>query len=532
MGERRIVPGSREYASPSAARLLALLAVILSCTRAAAAPVAVTMSQYEAARTAANLAETVLTPTTVNPAQFGRLFTREVDDAVYAEPLIVPGVVIDGAPRTLLLVATMSNTVYAFDADDAARRRPYWARSLGPPGDTYGRMIGPLRWGILGTPCADRATGTVYVVARTKAGDDHELWLHALALADGEDRYHSPQRLSFPFAAGETLTSVGSAIQRAGLLITDGVLVIAFANIMPTPEHDSQEGFLQSFAATDLRQRLATFQTTPTGLKGGIWQAGRGIAADGRGAVFVATAGGSYDGESNFGSSILKLDARTLRVVDWFTPADHERLFRDNLDPSANGVTLIPNSSLLFAGGKDGVVYLLDQNGMGRLEGTNGGPLERFRATVGCGDRDCMQTLGTAYWTRGTEGLLYVWDRGDRLRGYRFAAGRFETTPFSVSAFTPMMTGGPTVSANGDDLDSGIVWAVTTDADATLSLAPGTLRAFAASDLRPLYASDANPERDAPGLFTKFALPVVANGKVYVPTHSQRISVYGLLPAP
>ena len=45
-------------------------------------------------------------------ARFGRLFTREVDDTVYAEPLIVPGVVIAGARRTLLLVDARSPERY------------------------------------------------------------------------------------------------------------------------------------------------------------------------------------------------------------------------------------------------------------------------------------------------------------------------------------------------------------------------------------------------------------------------------------
>lgn len=494
------------------------------------------MAQYDAARTGANQRETVLTPANVDPRRFGRLFTREVDDTVYAEPLIVPGVGIAGAQRTLLLVATMHNTVYAFDADDPTRAQPYWSRNLGPPGDPDPGWIGPAHWGVLGTPVADTTTQTLYLVAKVKASGGDELWLHALRLADGQPRYHSPQRLSFPFAGGPTLTSIGPGIQRAGLLVARGVLVVAFANIRREASHDSQEGFLESFDATDLRRRLATFQVTPTGLKGGIWQAGRGIATDGSGSIFVATAGGSYDGRSDFGSSILKLDARTLAVQDWFTPANHDALFHGNLDLSANGVTLIPGTHLMFAGGKEGVVYLLDQDALGRLEGAvsagrAAGPLQRFQASQGCGLVDCSQTLGTAFWSRGTEGLLYVWDRGDRLRGYRFAAGRFETTPFSVGARPAVMTGGPALSADGGDLDSGIVWAVTVDADASAQLVPGTLRAFPATDLsRELYNSDANGARDALGLFTKFATPVVANGKVYVPTHSNRISVYGLLP--
>jgi hypothetical protein len=38
-----------------------------------------------------------------------------------------------------------------------------------------------------------------------------------------------------------------------------------------------------------------------------------------------------------------------------------------------------------------------------------------------------------------------------------------------------------------------------------------------------------NAARDALGDFTKFAPPVVANGKVYVPTQSNAVGVYGLV---
>src|SRR5439155_16891592 len=177
---------------------------------------------------------------------------------------------------------------------------------------------------------------------------------------------------------------------------------IAFANIVPDPEdqHWSQEGFVQSFNARDLSQRLAVFQSTPTGRKGGIWQAGRGIASDQAGNIYIATAGGFYDGMTNFGSSVLKFAPRSLKLSDWFTPNNHEFLFLQNIDLSAGGVTLIPDSQLMFSGGKEGVIFLLNRNDMGKLEGAPGGPRQRFQARHGCGQRDCAQTLGTAFWGR------------------------------------------------------------------------------------------------------------------------------------
>jgi len=507
-------------------------AVAVSIGAPVLAPVTVPMSQYDYGRTGANVQEWTLNPSSVDATRFGKLFSRSVDDSVYALPLIVSDLEISGRRHNVLFIASMGNTVYAFDADDPAQSEPLWSRNLGTPaaGDSW---IGPVHQGILGTPFIDVPTGTLYVVALVSKETEYNLWLNALDITNGSPKYHSPQLLSFPFAGSEgTLTNVKGALQRAGLLMVDDVLYIAFANIVPDPndQHWSQEGFVQTFNARDLTQRYAVFQTTPSGRKGGIWQAGRGIAADGEGNIYLSTAGGSYDGVRNFGSSTLKFAGRSLELADWFTPKNHEYLFLQNIDMSAGGVTLIPNSPLMFAGGKEGVIFLLDRDDMGKLEGSAGGPLQKFQATKGCGRKDCAQTLGTAFWRRQHDGMLYVWDRQDVLRAYHFVNNRFVTTPAAVSAVNPAMTGGPSVSANGSDVGSGIVWAVTTQSTRSGGLAPGTLRAFRAADVRQeIYNSDMNHARDALGDFTKFAPPVVANGKVYVPTQSKAVAVYGLL---
>jgi hypothetical protein len=508
------------------------LGILCAVPASVSAQVTVPMSQYDYGRTGANLQEWLLNPSNVDALHFGKLFSRRVDDSIYALPLIVPNLNISGQRHNVMFVASMGNTVYAFDADDPAQSEPLWLRNLGTPapGDSW---IGPVHHGILGTPFIDVPTGTLYVVALVLNDHEYNLWVNALDIYNGSPKYNSPQLLSFPFAGPEgTLTNVKGALQRAGLLMVNEVLYIAFANIVPDPtdQHWSQEGFVQTFNARDLKQRLAVFQTTPSGRKGGIWQGGRGIATDGPGNIYISTAGGTYDGVSNFGSSTLKFAGPSLKLADWFTPNNHEYLFLHNIDMSAGGVTLIPNSQLMFSGGKEGVIFLLNRNDMGKLEGANGGPLQRFQAGNGCGQKDCAQTLGTAFWSRHNDGVLYVWDRRDVLRAYNFVNNRFVTTPAAVSAAKPGMTGGPSVSANGSDVGSGIVWAVTTESTMSGGQAPGTLRAFRGSNVsQEVYNSDINSARDALGDFTKFAPPVVANGKVYVSTQTKVVSVYGLL---
>ncbi|MBL8217040.1 MAG: hypothetical protein JNK87_40345 [Bryobacterales bacterium] len=491
------------------------------------------MSQYNYERTGTNLQESILHPSNVKPATFGKLFSRNVDASIYALPLLIPNLEVAGTRRNVLYVATMANTVYAFDADNPAQAEPLWSTNLGTPakGDSW---IGPLTHGILSTPFIDVPSNTLYTVTMQRKGPDANLFVHAIDIVTGKQKYNSPQLLTFPFAGAETLTNVPGALQRVGLLMRDDTLYLAFGNIVPDPkdQHWSQEGFVQSFNARDLSQRLAVFQSTPTGRKGGIWQAGRGIASDAAGNIFIATAGGFYDGKTNFGSSVLKFAPRTLKMLDWFTPNNHEFLFLENIDMSAGGVSLIPNSNLLLAGGKEGVIFLINRENMGKLEGGAGstGPIQRFKATTGCGQKDCAQTLGTAFLGSEKKGRLFVWDRLDALYAYDMVNGKFVTKPSAISKEKPGMNGGPSVSANGTDMASAIVWGASTQSKKNGGLAPGTLRAFLASDIsQEIYNSDQNGARDALGDFTKFAPPVVANGKVYVPTQSKAVVVYGLL---
>lgn len=133
--------------------------------------IAVLTQHNDNIRSGANLLEIKLNPLVVNVNQFGLLCSRAVDGQIYAQPLYVPGVPIGGAARNVVLVATMNNWIYAFDADDtSAAGTVIWRRQVHPHpvpahvyGPEYNDIIGNI--GILSTPVVDPATRTVYLVA-------------------------------------------------------------------------------------------------------------------------------------------------------------------------------------------------------------------------------------------------------------------------------------------------------------------------------------------------------------------------------
>src|SRR5580700_8813712 len=212
-----------------------ILLASISLVSPALGQVSVLTGQYDNSRSNANLNETILNTSNVNVSQFGLLYSRSLDGSLYAQPLYVPSVAIPGqGTHNVIYLATLHNTVVAFDADNPSQAAPLWQVNLGPSRPCcYGGFITP-EMGILSTPVIDHSTSTLYVVAATLQNGSYYHWLHALDITTGQEKFGGPVSITAT-VPGSGYDNVGGLVtfnsenilQRSALLLANGTVYVA-----------------------------------------------------------------------------------------------------------------------------------------------------------------------------------------------------------------------------------------------------------------------------------------------------------------
>ena len=483
---------------------------------------------YGNSRTNANLSETALSPPVVKPGSFGKRFSLTVDGQIYAQPLYVRGVAIPGkGTHNVVFVATMHNTVYAFDADSAGM--PLWNVNLGPavPTSTYDSDWGPYQDilpenGILSTPVLDAGTGTIYLVAATWEKSKYLYRLHAVDFATGQEKFGAPTIIAAS-VAGAGDGSVNGAVafipdmhlQRPALLLTKGAVYVAFgSHADAAPYH----GWIMAYSALNVQTQLAVFNASPNGSAGAIWQSGRGLTADDNGNVYAVTSNGTTDETSNYSDNVVRLDAARLRVQDWFAPYNFQDLNDSDDDLGSCGAILVDGTNYLVTGGKQGVLYLLDRSSLGKASANDSAIVSRV-------DTGNFGVFNLALWNRPDGALLYVHTVNAPVTAYRIVGYTISSAPVarSMNGFNVPYQG-MTLSANGVTPGTGILWVL---APVSYPLpAHAVLHAYNADGLSEIWNSDM-ADGDSIGSFVKFVNPTVADGRVFVPTASNQLVVFG-----
>jgi hypothetical protein len=550
-----------------------------------------------------NKFETVLTPATVPKLKKIREFI--VDEKIDVSPLVV-------ADR--LYVFTMTNTAYVFDVNTGAQLAtprqlavPFNPADIANPPKMGMDLHNIYRnWGITATPVIDVATNTLYVttfgkpnVASQNTERNNMLWiLDANTLADKKP----------PVLIAGTGDNGGGGIangfttpyqkMRAGLGLLTGAagnkaVVVSFSINGENPRGPGH-GFVVAYDVRGLNRDAgftptpAIWNVTPGGGAGGVWMSGSGPAIDGDD-IYLATGNGMDPGTiaDNFAESFVKLRYTAgvtgvdngkpkLAVIDyWCAFSDFGRADEDQ-DLGAAGVVLVPERGNLIGGGKDGILYNLDKDNLGKdtwnpqfnlpfvatyLPNAPNGAAGLPTTTVPNPNwpivnrdrnlpaqtpaRKSHHIHGTpVYMERATSGIVYLWGENETLKAYNFDFATRRITSFrgqgtqlasgNMDAPGGMPGGRLVVSSNGTVARTGVVWGVyPTEGNANSAVVHGALVAYDATTvlnggkLKQLFHSDAKPANDM-GNFAKYSTPVVANGRVYVGTFSNKVVQYGL----
>src|SRR4051794_14277297 len=233
-------------------------------------------------------ARTGLTQTPALEPPLRRAWTRELDGAVYAQPIVVGGTVI---------AATENNSVYALHADTGTT---IWRRHLGDPVPLDQLPCGNINpLGITGTPAYDVRTGTVFVVTET-AGGSHDL--HAIDARRGTVRWTRNLDVVDRDRRAQQ--------QRGALLVSPGRVYVAFGGLFG--DCGNYIGYVTGTAA-DGKGAVAHYEV-PSGREAGIWAAAGPVEDPATGDVLVAVGNGSGTGGTFDGSdSVLRLSPALQR---------------------------------------------------------------------------------------------------------------------------------------------------------------------------------------------------------------------------
>jgi hypothetical protein len=364
----------------------------------------VTTQLYNNARLGANLAETLLNPNTVAQERFGLLHYRQVQGQVLAQPLYLRDADFGGVQKSLVIVATAANIVYALDAEDlSVVRQIQLTQSVVGRKDVFCAETYPPIIGITSTPVIDPASGSVFVEAFNPITNEQEL--HVLNLHDG---FTSDRRLEIippGLSAADANQWSVSHRNRAALLLSKGVVYIAFASFIcdnPQP----YAGWVLGYRTSDLKL-VASWQT-PNSVpnpfpdpppmnsgSSGIWQSGRGLVASDNGDIYLMTGNDSNFAllenpppvqgdftDPRLANSFVKLTPGGplpgLTVTGSFSPKNSSNLSAGDSDLGSSGPILLPGNRIA-GGGKQGRVYVLDAATMHSLQDHDGPGDEGFQ---------------------------------------------------------------------------------------------------------------------------------------------------------
>jgi outer membrane protein assembly factor BamB len=374
---------------------------------------------------------------TPDPHQLTRAWSMDLDGSVYAEPLVVGGMVI---------VATEANTLYALDARTG---EVHWHTNVGTPvsrDDLPCGNISPL--GITGTPVYDPATRLVFAVAELSGANGavgHTLV--GVDVATGQVRMRR--------SADPPGIDPRTHQQRAALALAGNLVYVAYGGLFG--DCGKYHGLVVA-SRTDGQGALLSYQV-PTTREGGIW-ATPGPVFDPSGSLYVSVGNGeATSGKWDHTDSVLRLSPQ-LQLQDGFAPTSWPEDNARDADLGSMAPVLLADGWIVAAG-KSGQGYLLRADHLGGV----GGQVQELQLCHAFGG---AATVGTRAFLPCTDGVREVQVENGKLTLGWHASSQIPGSP---------VVGGHTVYSMGGE---GVLYALDSESGKVrTSLAVGAASRFA-----------------------------------------------------
>ncbi|MDX6257562.1 MAG: hypothetical protein QOJ11_3896 [Frankiales bacterium] len=296
-------------------------------------------------------------PTSPQLGKTSVVWSRRLDGAVYASPLIVGNTVI---------AATENNTVYALRGG-----KTVWSRHLGTPVSRSALPCGnidPL--GITGTPVYDGSSGILYVAAELAGPLRHTMY--AIDAVNGKVLWHR----------GLNVPGMNPRVQqqRGALTLANGTVYVPLGGLYG--DCGDYHGYVIGYRTTGAGPLV--YKTEDT--EAGIWSApGLTVLPGGRLLASVGNSGHTSASQGYDHSDAIISLSPTLKLTDYFSPTTWAEDNARDLDLSSMSPTYIPGGKVFIAG-KRGVAYLTSAAHLGHV----GGQLSSLSG--------CAAYGGTAYY--------------------------------------------------------------------------------------------------------------------------------------
>jgi PQQ-like domain len=285
------------------------------------------------------------TPTGITVGNVAQLAHRQIklDGTVDASAIYLQGVTVHGGSHNAIFITTTYGKTLALDANSGGVLWEYTPPSF--------QALAGTRQITNSTPVADPDRQFIYAASP-------DGYIQKLAVSDGQPAWRtSITRLPLR----EKMASPLKFFQGHVIAVTAGYI----GDRPPYQGHvtilDGNSGKLLQVwnSLCSNRSGLLEPNSCPQS-QSAIWGRAGAVIDPGSGDIFIATGNGDWNGTTDWGDSLIEIDASATKVLGNYTPADTEELNARDLDLGSSSPVLL-GDDLIAQGGKDGKVRLLSR---------------------------------------------------------------------------------------------------------------------------------------------------------------------------